>query len=432
MKLDQMETIHEMSPRSATMPSPGAEALMFTVRSATQAAQGDMTGPNTARQGRSASMKALPTARKPSFRVRDWVKRSNTSGALRTTASDVTPGSNTTSRPKITHLGGGRVEDPERPVRRPQQGRASSVESRRTQWLDFYAEEPTASSNPPRQAQQKPVQQNLSPSPNPPRQVQQTPVQQKPVQQKPVQQNPSPSPNPSLDLRPLPLRVPSLERNRDRSTPKQQSSGDTKPELVRKNSLWKALPNLPVQQLSVTTSPEASTSSDVEQLMGKIILDNKAAVIPPIPELEATTRTEQSPVASSPQKKQRNPVPMLDEYGTPPPTPDSDAGGVARRQPQPKPSQSVTISAGETVRLETKTFTFPKRTQSLAHAHTNTHTHTITHTRQERVWLHANYRGEAPFLEAWGLDISRKADREEGLAILRELMLEEGNSNKKI
>ncbi|KAL2159046.1 hypothetical protein VTH06DRAFT_2805 [Thermothelomyces fergusii] len=30
----------------------------------------------------------------------------------------------------------------------------------------------------------------------------------------------------------------------------------------------------------------------------------------------------------------------------------------------------------------------------------------VRHTREERVWLHVNYRGEAPFLRAWGLDIA--------------------------
>ena len=44
------------------------------------------------------------------------------------------------------------------------------------------------------------------------------------------------------------------------------------------------------------------------------------------------------------------------------------------------------------------------------------------HTRRERVWLHINYRGESPFLQAWGMDISKPIDRVEGLALLRELI----------
>ncbi len=44
------------------------------------------------------------------------------------------------------------------------------------------------------------------------------------------------------------------------------------------------------------------------------------------------------------------------------------------------------------------------------------------HTMQERVWLHRNYRGEAPFLRAWGLNIESEEDREEGRALMQELM----------
>lgn len=50
----------------------------------------------------------------------------------------------------------------------------------------------------------------------------------------------------------------------------------------------------------------------------------------------------------------------------------------------------------------------------------------VRHTRQERIWLHVNYRGEAPFLKAWGLSITKLADRIEGLAIMRELIQAEG------
>ncbi|RYO76467.1 hypothetical protein DL766_006399 [Monosporascus sp. MC13-8B] len=44
------------------------------------------------------------------------------------------------------------------------------------------------------------------------------------------------------------------------------------------------------------------------------------------------------------------------------------------------------------------------------------------HTPQERLWLHRNYRGEAPFLKAWGLSINSEEDREEGKTILQDLM----------
>lgn len=47
------------------------------------------------------------------------------------------------------------------------------------------------------------------------------------------------------------------------------------------------------------------------------------------------------------------------------------------------------------------------------------------HSPQERLWLHRNYRGEATFLKAWGLSIENPEEREEGLALVRELMSSE-------
>ncbi|KAK4220703.1 hypothetical protein QBC38DRAFT_378479 [Podospora fimiseda] len=364
-----METIHEMSPRSQTMPSPGAEALMFTVRSS-QEASGNMMGPAPmVRHGRSASMKSLPATRKPSFRVRGWVKRSNTSGTV-PVETTYTSTSNSSNRLKITHLGGGRIEEADSPTRRPQkQGRDHSVDSRRTQWLDFYTEDPVSGSTAPEETQQS-------------------------------EQTTKPSPNPDFELRPLPLHVPLLEKKED-----------AKPELTRKKSLWKALPSLPVQQQSVSTSRDTSTLVDVEHLMGKIILDEVAG-IPPIAELEAIPRPPTDVVS---RKNPKIPVPLSDEYGTPPPTPDSEAGGAARQS-----TVTITKAPPETnaQNLEPRKFSFQK---------TKAPQHSLVHTRQERVWLHTNYRGEAPFLEAWGLDISRQRDREEGLMILRELMLEEAS-----
>ncbi|KAH8881660.1 hypothetical protein GQ53DRAFT_832162 [Thozetella sp. PMI_491] len=46
----------------------------------------------------------------------------------------------------------------------------------------------------------------------------------------------------------------------------------------------------------------------------------------------------------------------------------------------------------------------------------------LRHSVQERIWLHRNYKGEAPFLAAWGLDIQSEEDRREGNQILKELM----------
>ncbi|KAI0168679.1 hypothetical protein BJ166DRAFT_261876 [Pestalotiopsis sp. NC0098] len=49
---------------------------------------------------------------------------------------------------------------------------------------------------------------------------------------------------------------------------------------------------------------------------------------------------------------------------------------------------------------------------------------------QERLWLHRNYRGEATFLKAWGLSIEKKEDREEGVAMMRELMIAEDEKKR--
>ncbi|KAI1339424.1 hypothetical protein F5Y15DRAFT_382494 [Xylariaceae sp. FL0016] len=52
-------------------------------------------------------------------------------------------------------------------------------------------------------------------------------------------------------------------------------------------------------------------------------------------------------------------------------------------------------------------------------------------TGQERLWLHRNYRGEATFLKAWGLHITKEEDREEGIKILRELMSGESEDERR-
>ncbi|KAI8962814.1 hypothetical protein F5Y11DRAFT_347169 [Daldinia sp. FL1419] len=46
-------------------------------------------------------------------------------------------------------------------------------------------------------------------------------------------------------------------------------------------------------------------------------------------------------------------------------------------------------------------------------------------TSEQIIWLHRNYRGEATFLKAWGLHLTRDADREQGLEIIKMLMAAE-------
>ncbi|OTB07278.1 hypothetical protein M426DRAFT_20327 [Hypoxylon sp. CI-4A] len=51
-------------------------------------------------------------------------------------------------------------------------------------------------------------------------------------------------------------------------------------------------------------------------------------------------------------------------------------------------------------------------------------------TPDEIIWLHRNYRGEATFLKAWGLHITKDTDRERGLEILQHLMAAEAPKEK--
>lgn len=81
--LDTMETIHEMirpNPKTAIMPRSkpsfewAAEEALFSVVRSSQ----HKPTPDIATSVRSASLK-MPVPRKPSHRVREWVKRSNSS-----------------------------------------------------------------------------------------------------------------------------------------------------------------------------------------------------------------------------------------------------------------------------------------------------------------------------------------------------------------
>ncbi|KXX75602.1 hypothetical protein MMYC01_206569 [Madurella mycetomatis] len=179
------------------------------------------------------------------------------------------------------------------------------------------------------------------------------------------------------DLRPAPLRVPSLER---------QGGGGPHPEaLARKNSKWKALPSLPGQQTDGTEQAVSLVSA-------------------------SHGRKAEAEREAQPQHRDgTTPLPVL-RYGTPPPTPDSTVDGAARVLR----TRDTKVTAPDVKSdLGTSVEEVPKRVES---------DRLVRHTGQERVWLHVNYRGEAPFLQAWGLDITKLSDRLEGLSILRDLM----------
>ncbi|KAK0716418.1 hypothetical protein B0T21DRAFT_396029 [Apiosordaria backusii] len=359
-----METIHETNsgPRTPAMAGLAAEAMMFTVKPNRKTQTMHATAMN--QTGRSASMKA-PIARKTSLRIRNWVNRSKSSGAITSRSADTAPSVN--PRPRITHLGGGRIEEeegierhatPSAPLtgaRMTPQGRATSADSRRTQWLDFYSEDlPT----------------------------------------KPPSGNPSSArlrPPKTPDLRPLPLRVPSLERKCEA-----HSLPEAGPKIVltRKSSKWKALPGLPIQSQSACASTE---SADVEKLMGKIMLDT--------PPLAGSGREpdQKEPDTGSTLPNTVYTAQPVTGLGTPPPTPDSASGSKA------------TAVSGSKAHVLTPASSWK----------TSSSTAAGRYTRQERMWLHHNYRGEAPFLAAWGLDITSQQDREEGVSIVKELMMEQ-------
>lgn len=112
-------------------------------------------------------------------------------------------------------------------------------------------------------------------------------------------------------------------------------------------------------------------------------------------------------------------------FGTPPPTPDSSTGGVAEMHADKGRGEDGNEQGRRPVKpnldvMKTRGSTGPKVSTA----------DTVRHTRQERIWLHVNYRGESPFLKAWGLDITKLADRLEGLAIVRELIQAEAEGKR--
>lgn len=98
-----------------------------------------------------------------------------------------------------------------------------------------------------------------------------------------------------------------------------------------------------------------------------------------------------------------------------PPTPDSAAGGLARLESLLNSTKTNPTGTG---------IATPERLSSSSDT-SKPGLAPPKYTRSELIWLHRNYRGELPFLRAWGLDISSAEDRAEGLEMLRELMLEE-------
>ncbi|KAL2196620.1 hypothetical protein P885DRAFT_78346 [Corynascus similis CBS 632.67] len=445
-----METIHESRQKVSGAPGVLPEAALFSVVKPNQwttdvvvsATMGNLSG-------RSSSLRT-PLSRKTSFRVREWTKRSNSS---RTTPSTGVSASESL-KSHIKHLGGGRLDQvevkgtannttllapfPARGLRR----RASSIDSRTTQWLDFYTSSPEASKS-------------TSKSPSKP-QPNQGSVDDDDDREPPGQRQRAGS---NSDLRPAPLRVPSSERQRENS-----GAANTSPKpLERKDSKWKPLPTLPAQRASIENSATGTTTHEdgTASSSPRAWESNPAATSSPLTQgVDHSSQLDKD--------EPRQPLPTF-RFDSPPPTPDSSAGGAARVHADHLQDQGREMDQYHQYGTATTTDTPADRNEKVierqrlkdnnAHIrrerdkkdqrpltppspHTKTDSKTsqgrhqpvlaaavpapkpagVRHTRRERVWLHVNYRGEAPFLRAWGLDIARLSDRLEGLVILRELM----------
>ncbi|KAK1826441.1 hypothetical protein QBC39DRAFT_364303 [Podospora conica] len=144
----------------------------------------------------------------------------------------------------------------------------------------------------------------------------------------------------------------------------------------------------------------------------------KTKPLPSIPTPPASVRT----VSSTPD----------DPAAAAPPTPDSAAGGMARMETLLLGTKALGVRAKwSSPDLSTSTTTRLSSGSSSSSASEANRPPAAApigppkYTRPELIWLHRNYRGELPFLRAWGLDIGSAEDRAEGLEMLRELMLEE-------
>ncbi|KAK3937467.1 hypothetical protein QBC46DRAFT_267467 [Diplogelasinospora grovesii] len=322
--------------------------------------------------------KAPIPARTASHRVREWIKRSGSSSGT-SAAAKVTAGP---AGSEIVHHGGCRVgnsaeapiavahDEPSLPSttirRRPQASRASSTDSRVTQWIDLYPE--------PLEALVVPKQRREASSSRPSKQSQ----SRSSLEDRPQQHRLSKSEG---DLCPAPLRV--------RQTQTQTQM------LVRKNSKWKPLPGLP--SMWPATEKEG---------------DNREKPVTARPDNPAIKDEKKTAPEIKPQTITHGNMHLRLPYGiaSPPPTPDSGGtpSGTAQGQGEPKSDNSNE----EGLRVSQPASITVSRSQRSA----------ARHSRQERMWLHQNYRGEAPFLDAWGLNIKNEEDREEGSRILRDLM----------
>lgn len=371
---------------------------------------------------RSSSISKMPT-RKPSQRVLDWmnVKRSNTVRTAKI-AEAISP---TTGRHKINiaHLGGGRLGSDEiQPaiavglmpqLVRPQRRRADSdsAENRMTQWIDLYNPlDGLESLSPPPQVER-------------PRVLLSNSHTTKPHERSNEPEKPASSQLNYVELeeqsglRPAPLRTPTRKETPESAIPSERPASHESSRGRSKSRKRVASPPVP-SRASDSSSARGSnmsslSSSSASSSQGHVRKSSKWKPLPQLPsQVAAIVEKPRTPAPSDVS------APSAPELATPPLTPVSEKHKVIH---------SVGVQISQISEEEEVSVDLPSEipvTLSVSRSGSASTSGSVTsrYTRKERIWLHSNYRGEAPFLQAWGLDIEKDDDRREGVRIVRELM----------
>ncbi|KAK5655664.1 hypothetical protein OQA88_5597 [Cercophora sp. LCS_1] len=452
-----METIPESnsnptSPRRAGMMAPDAslDALLYTLPSAGSERNRPLNlDPSLFRSSSTSKIK------KPTQRVRDWMKRSNSTRSAKHQEEDPPYPSTEQHIIKIAHLGGGRVPPPPEfeelltpAALKPQK----SGDSRVTQWIDLYPEalaglnSPSSTYSPQKEGEDENEDEAT-------RLSGETVARHAPPQQQ-QQQEPVELPaelEGDVDLRPAPLRTPSNASGGSSVDGNRGGSGRREGEGIK----WKPLPELPVQKAMRALDTPPLTPDRVgeeEQEEGVIKIQIEGVERRPreiVVEREVEARREV-------EKGKEQPSGIVVERGVE----QDDVGLIEDHSLEfgHEVERELQRAVERVVRLESeREAENPAVEENVAEVDDarEVGTHDVVHgavqeeksersavaqgktrwiakyTRQERVWLHHNYRGEAPFLLVWGLDIRNEEDREEGLEILRELMQAESETGKR-
>jgi hypothetical protein len=250
------------------------------------------------------------------------------------------------------------------------------------------------------------------------------------------------------ELSPPPLRVPSggsggAEGGRSGSKPvvptittslppSSSSSSIDDHELKRKNSKWKALPARPKESSSATSSHKHSktnSSNNTSNNSASTPLDKvpESPVDVHSPAMATTLHVGQLIRADKHVTHFFPPPP-----GPPPQPPINVYGKICLEIPRP---DSQTMGAAEVKMAEIKIREATMRARSESprgHYHRRYPSSAGRFSTDERLWLHKNYRGEVPFLRAWGLDIKSEEERDEGVGIMRELMAAERQKKERM